>query len=50
MFQMMVKISRPEKGTVLRSGQNTIDARMIYSDKIEVDGWVDDFGVSETCS
>jgi hypothetical protein len=50
MFQMMVKISRPEKGTVLRYGQNTIDARMIYSDKIEVNGWVDDFGVSETCS
>jgi hypothetical protein len=41
MFQMMVKISRPEKGTVLRSGKNTIGAGMIYSDKVEVNGWID---------
>jgi hypothetical protein len=50
MFQKMVKISGPEKGTVLGSRQNTVDARMIFSDKIDVDGWIDDFGVSETWS
>ena len=42
MFQIIVKISRPERGRLCDLEDNTIDARMIYSDKSEVNGWVDD--------